>query len=89
MIYAIWRIVKWADTECVPPAIVVIVRAVELPAGLITANTELTDDVVTNEIPTIWLVPVALPTTEFAIKDAFNVNANCPASLTLTWNNTW
>jgi len=47
--YRIWMITRCAETGLVPPAIGVIVRAVELPAGLRTVSTELMTVVVTRE----------------------------------------
>ena len=62
-IYWMRRIVRCAETGSVPPASGVMVRAVVSPAGLTTLKTELTDVVLTIATLTIWLVPVARPTT--------------------------
>jgi hypothetical protein len=56
-------ITRCAETGLVPPANGVMFNAVELPAGLRTVSTESTFVVCTKAIPTIWLVPVARPTT--------------------------
>ena len=45
------------------PASGVMVSAVELSKGFRTFSIEFVVDVVTSDIPTIWLVPVARPTT--------------------------
>ena len=79
---------RCAETGLVPPASGVIVSAVELPAGFRTVNTELMLVVVTIAIPIIWLVPAARPTTVYYKSAPFKVNINCPASSTLTSNNT-
>ena len=63
MFYWICKIVRWAETGSVPPANGVIVKAVELSAGFLTVIIELIEVVVTIVIPTIWFVPLALPTT--------------------------
>jgi hypothetical protein len=54
---------RCAETGRVPPASGVIVSAVELPAGLRTVRTEFRTVGVTRDTKTIWLVPVARPTT--------------------------
>ena len=87
--YWICVITRWAETGLVPPAKGVIVSAAALPAGFLTVKTELIEVVMTIAIPVIWLVPVARPTTVYGKSAPLIVNINCPASLTLTWNNTW
>lgn len=83
-IYWICVIIRCAETGCVPPANGVIVSAVELAAGFLTVKTELIVVVVRIANPIIGLVPVALPTTVYASGAPFNVNSNCPASVTPT-----
>lgn len=77
------------ETGDAPSAKGVIVKVVGLPAGFLTVSIELIDVVSIIDIPTIWSVPVALPTTVFSIAAPFKVNSNCPASVTETWNNIW
>ena len=61
--YWIRVMIRFADTMRVPPAPGVMVNAGELKKGLRTVSVELTLVVCTRAIPTIWLVPVARPTT--------------------------
>jgi hypothetical protein len=51
--YRICVITRCAETGRVPPASGVIVRTVELPAGLRTVSVELMADVFTKDVPTI------------------------------------
>ena len=51
--YAIRMITRCAETGLVPPAIGVMVSAVELPEGFRTVNNELVAVVFTRAIPTI------------------------------------
>ena len=55
--------IKCADTERVPPASGVIVKAAAVPAGLRTVRTEFVVVVSTSAMPTICEAPVARPTT--------------------------
>jgi hypothetical protein len=54
---------RCAETGLAPPADGVMVSAVELPKGLRTVSVESAAVVCTRAISTIWLVPVARPTT--------------------------
>jgi len=80
---------RWAETGRVPLASDVIVSAAALPAGFLTVKMEFIDVVSTIDIPIIWDVPVARPTTVYAKSAPFKVNISCPASFTFTWNNIW
>ena len=63
-------ITRCAETDSVPPARGVMVKAVELSAGLRTVSIEFMTEVCTMAIPTICEVPVALPTTVYASSTA-------------------
>ena len=86
--YWICVITKCAETGRGPPASGVIVSAAAAPAGFCTVKTELMTVVSTIAIPTIWEAPVARPTTVYSRSAPFRVRINCPASVTLTSNNT-
>ena len=86
--YWIWVITKCAETGRVPPARGVMVSAAAVPSGFRTVKTELITVVSTIAIPTIWEAPVARPTTVYSKSSPFKVKISCPASVTLTWNNT-
>ena len=86
--YWICVITKCAETGRVPPANGVIVSAAAVPSGFRTVRTELITVVSTIAIPTIWETPVARPATVYAKSSPFKVKISCPASVTLTWNNT-
>ena len=58
--------------------------AVVSPEGFRILMTELGIVVFIKHIPTIWVVPVALPTTVKACSTVFNTTHNCPGSDTLT-----
>ena len=81
-------IVKCADTAFAPPANGVTVKAVDSPAGLCTLNVELGDTVCIKHVSLINEVPVALPTTVYGTSTELITITNCPASVTLTLNET-
>ena len=53
LFYAICIITRWADTERVPPARGVMVRAAAVPSGFLTVKTELISKVFTINME-IW-----------------------------------
>lgn len=75
-----------AETERVPPAIGVTVRADELPDGFLTARIEFTEVVSTNAVPLICDVPVARPTAVYSRSAPSRVNIGWPGSVTDTWD---
>jgi len=56
--YAICKIVRCAETERVPPATGVIVRAAAFPAGFLTVIIELTAVVVISAVPTVPVIVI-------------------------------
>ena len=74
---------KCAETGLLPPANGVMVSEEGLPE-LTTRNIALADAVVSSDMPTIWLLPAARPTTVDAMVTPLIEIANCPDSITLT-----
>ena len=75
---------RWADTGLLPPAIGVIDNALASPKGFRILRIVLGTIVCMKKRPTIWLVPVARPTTVVAFWPAFRTAHNWPLSVMLT-----
>lgn len=68
--------IKCAETDSVLPAFGVIVSAVALPEWFRIVNMEFILVVLIIQVPTIWLVPVALLTTVYGRGFSFKVTIN-------------